>query len=92
MRTTVTIDDDVAAALKRRAHQEQTSFRATLNAVLRRGLSGQDPTAAPTPFRVVPFSATLRPGIDPTKLNQLIDDLEVEDYLEEASLDGSAEP
>ena len=34
-------------------------------------------------FRVRPLRGGLRPGIDPQKLNQLSDQLEVEDFLEE---------
>ena len=40
MRTTVTLDPDVAEKLKRLAHERRTSFKETLNDALRRGLSG----------------------------------------------------
>lgn len=33
------------------------------------------------PFVVKPFSLGLRPGIDPNRLNQLNDELEIEEYL-----------
>ena len=45
MRTTLRLDDDVAAAVKALAHKEDTSFGRMLNRVLRAGLanSGQGP-------------------------------------------------
>ena len=39
MRTTVTLDSDVAAALQRAARERGASFKAVLNDAVRRGLS-----------------------------------------------------
>lgn len=41
MRTTVTLDADVAASLQRAARERGTSFKAVLNDAVRRGLGGQ---------------------------------------------------
>lgn len=41
MRTTVTLDADVVAALQRAARERRTSFKAVLNDAVRRGLSGE---------------------------------------------------
>jgi hypothetical protein len=41
MRTTVTLDADVAAALQRAARERGASFKAVLNDAVRRGLSGE---------------------------------------------------
>ena len=82
MRTTVTLDADVAARLKRLAHRRQSSFKETLNDVLRRGLAAQE-RASPAPFVVAPHSGGFKPGVDPAKLNQLLDQLEVEDFARE---------
>jgi Arc/MetJ family transcription regulator len=41
MRTTVTLDEDVVAALQRAARERGTSFKAVLNDAVRRGLGGQ---------------------------------------------------
>lgn len=41
MRTTVTLDPDVVAALQRVARERGTSFKATLNDAVRRGLGGE---------------------------------------------------
>jgi hypothetical protein len=62
-------------------HQTGQSFKATLNDAIRKGLA--DVAAIDEePFVVKAKNMGLRPGIDPTKLQQLADDLEVEAYLE----------
>ena len=78
MRTTLTIDDDVAARLKELAHRRRASFKETVNAVLRRGLSAQDRTDA-EPYETDVFRSGFRPGVDIARLNQLSDHLEVDD-------------
>ena len=79
MRTTLTIDDDVARALEDLAHGTGTSLEAVVNEVLRRGLStGEKPGAAREPFRVQSAPRGFRSGVDRRKLNQLVDELEVE--------------
>ena len=82
MRITVTLDYDLAAALKQQAKLLDVPFKQVVNETLRRGLS---PAAADAPrrFRVVPLRSGFVPGIDPMKLNQLNDQLEVEDFIEE---------
>ncbi len=82
MRTTLTIDDDVAEALQDLSRKRGTSFKAVVNEVLRRGLTtGEKPSAAREPFRVRSAPRGFRAGIDPLKLNQLVDELEVEQFM-----------
>jgi hypothetical protein len=82
MRTTVTLEPDVAAKLKELAHRRRASFKETLNDVLRKGLSSQSGTREPPERYVVEAHAGgIRPAIDPSKLNQLVDELEVGDFL-----------
>lgn len=77
MRTTLTLDDDVALKLKRLAERSQTSFKQTVNDVLRRGLAAQElRRPRREPFRVATFNSGFRAGVDPLKLNQLNDELE----------------
>jgi hypothetical protein len=83
MRTTVTLDPDVAEKLTRLAHARKASFKETLNDVLRRGLSGQE-TAPKKPFVLKPHRGTFAPGVDLLKLNQLVDELAIEDFLRKA--------
>lgn len=80
MRTTVTLDPDVAARLKELSHRRHASFKETLNDVLRRGLEGRARTTAPK-FKVEPHVGGFRPGVDPARLNQLTDELDVERFV-----------
>ena len=81
MRTTLTLDDDLADALKQRAKLLDVPFKQVVNDALRRGLAPEAPEDRPV-FRVRPFRGGFLPGIDPLKLNQLNDQLEVEDFIE----------
>jgi hypothetical protein len=77
MRTTLSLDEDVAEKLRELAHRDKRPFKQVVNEVLRRGLAAQAPRArAPRPFRVGGFRSAFRPGVDPLKLNQLNDELE----------------
>ena len=83
MRTTLTIDDDVATALKALARNSGKTFKAVVNEVMRRGLmTGEKPATGREPFRVESVQCGFLPGIDPLKLNQLVDELEVDEFLE----------
>jgi len=79
MRTTLTLDDDLAQQLKELARASDRSFKEITNEAIRRGLSvGHPPADQPEPFRVEAKACGLRSGIDPLKLNQIYDDLEIE--------------
>jgi hypothetical protein len=78
MRTTLDLDDDISETLKRLAQSRRVSFRQVANETLRRGLTAQERKLAPKPFRVSTFKSAFRPGVDPVRLNQLADELEVE--------------
>jgi len=76
MRTTLTLDDDLAVKLKDFARRKRLSFKDAINSILRRGLTAQEVSRrAAKPFRVQTFRSPLRDGIDPLKLNQLADEL-----------------
>ena len=79
MRTTLTLDDDLAARLKQLSRESGRSFKEITNEVLYRGLSAGDVSGdLPAPFQVVARACGFKPGIDPLKLNQIYDDLETE--------------
>ncbi len=79
MRTTLTLDDDVAHKLEAVAKRDGTSFKDTVNTLLRRGLAAQESRVRlPRRFRVEPFRSAFCGGVDPMRLNQLVDELEVE--------------
>lgn len=85
MRTTLTLDPDLAKKLKDLAHRRGQSFKQTLNEIVRQGLAAQGRGGRGRPRYVVkPHAGGFRPGIDPGKLNQLVDQLEVEDFAAEA--------
>ena len=80
MRTTLTLDDDVADKLREQARLQDKTFKQVVNDVLRHGMSpGAGETLKPE-YRVVPNHSALAPGIDPMKLNQINDQLEVETF------------
>jgi hypothetical protein len=86
MRTTLTLDDDVAHQLAERQRLTGESFKQLVNDALRAGLqSGQTPAAALPPFRVTPKFAGFRAGVDVRRLNQLNDELEAEAFSDKLS-------
>jgi hypothetical protein len=57
MRTTLTLDADVAALVKQVAKQRKAGLKATVNEALRRGLEVLTrPPATPAPYRVQPWN------------------------------------
>jgi hypothetical protein len=83
VRTTLTLDDDVAERLRELARQKRAPFRKVLNDTLRRGLSAPEPRGSRArPFKVVPFESPFRAGVDPLKLNQLVDELDARAALD----------
>ena len=85
MRTTLTLDPDLAKKLKDLAHRRGQSFKQTLNEVVRRGLAAPAQRTPGKRYTVEPHRGGFRPGIDRGKLNQLVDQLEVEDFVEESA-------
>lgn len=81
MRTTVTLEPDVERSLRLAMQQTGASFKATLNDAIRRGLAGTVHVEE-KPFVVEAKNMGLRPGIDPAKLQDLADEMEVEAHLE----------
>ena len=73
MRTTLTLDDDVAAKLKAEVRRGGKSFRETVNEVLRRGLVAKRAAQADTPFKVEARDLGLRPGISLDNIGDLLD-------------------
>ncbi len=82
MRTTLTLDDDVADAIRDRRRNGAGSLKQIVNSLLRAGLRAEiEPTPA-RPYRTKPQALRLRPGIDPRRLNQLADEFETEAWRE----------
>jgi hypothetical protein len=85
MRTTLILDDDVAATLKEESHRKGQPFRKTVNDALRAGLSRSGGTR-PRRYHLKPASlGGPLPGIDLDKALQLagtLEDLEIVRKLE----------
>ena len=62
MRTTVTLDRDVAAQLQGLAHRRRKPFKVILNETIRKGLGNWDKSRAIKPFRVRARNCQLRPS------------------------------
>ena len=77
MRTTLTLDDDVARMLDEEAHKQRRPFKQVVNDALRRGLSSKHSRTPAGRYRVRPHDAKLQPGIDPGRLNALVDEMEI---------------
>jgi predicted transcriptional regulator len=83
MRTTVTLDPDVERLLKEKARRSRQSFKQVLNNAIRQGLREDDVAARPKKaFRVKARPMRLRVGIDPARMSEVGDELEVEAFLE----------
>lgn len=82
MRTTLTLDDDLAGLLKQRARELGVPFKEAVNRTIRAGLGD---AAAPHRHRApktISHSFGFRPGIDLDKLGQLVDELEADSFAE----------
>jgi hypothetical protein len=78
MRTTITLDPDVAAKLKAEMRRTGKKFRELVNSSLRRGLREEE--APKKPFKVKPFLSGERPGFNYDNIGELLEQVEGEDY------------
>jgi hypothetical protein len=85
MRTTLTLEDDVAVRLKRLARRRALRFKHAVNEALRAGLDALDSPPPSKPYTTPTFSLGLRPGLDRDKLGQLADELADQDKLKSLS-------
>lgn len=79
MRTTLTLERDVAEGLRREMRRTGHGLKAVVNQALRLGLALGGKPARPPRFKVQPHAFAFRPGVDLDRLNQLLDELEVEE-------------
>jgi len=77
MRTTLTLDDDVAAKLKEEARRAGQPFRAIVNETLRRGLASRRATAERQTFKVQARDlGDLKSGLALDNVAELIEQVE----------------
>ena len=73
MRTTLTLDEDVAAQLKAEMHDQGKSFKETVNYFLRLGLHARQRTESRRPFVVRSRELNPRPDFDFDNIAELIE-------------------
>jgi hypothetical protein len=81
MRTTVTLDPDVERMVKEKARKTRQSFKQVLNNAIRQALR-EEAVPAGKAFDVKSRPMRLRTGIDPARLSEIGDDLEVDAFLQ----------
>ncbi len=78
MRTTLSLDDDLARELRETARQTGRCFEQVVNEALRRSLqTGEKPLGRLPEFVVEARPCGFRRGVDVLELNQLSDGLEI---------------
>jgi hypothetical protein len=82
VRTTVTLDDDLAARLRDRAHQRGVPFKTAINEAIRSGL---EKSREPDPYRL-PTARMGSPKLDLTKATQLAGELEDDELVRRMNL------
>jgi hypothetical protein len=84
MRTTVTLDPDLAAKLRQIARERGVSFKDALNSALRAGMGGQ--VEGTRPYRVPARRLGLRPGVDLDRALRLAAALEDQETVRKLEL------
>lgn len=77
----MTLDKDVERLLRTSMTRSRRTFKETLNAAVRAGLSSRHARSAPSAFVVNARPMGMRSGIDPTSFNKLADELELDAML-----------
>ena len=76
MRTTLTLDPDVAERLRQEMRRSGKGLKALVNEAMRLGLCVTSTRVRPPRFAVRPHAFGFRPGVDLDRLNQFSDELE----------------
>ena len=82
MRTTLTLDDDLAGLLKQRARELGISFEEAVNRIIRAGIGEAMAIRRHPAPKTISHSFGFKPGIDLDKLGQLADELEPEAFAD----------
>ena len=86
MRTTLTIDDDLARELRERAHRTGSPFKVVVNKAIRAGLEQMDKPRQLRPYKCKAYSLGYPPGADLDRALSLADRLESEEIARKLSL------
>ena len=81
MRTTLTLDDDTAARIDEKRRKDGPSLKQVVNLLLVEGLRSSRQNPGARPYRTTTHRLDVRPGVDAARLNQLVDEFEVDERL-----------
>jgi hypothetical protein len=76
VRTTLTIDDDLAVLIEQEQRRSGASFKGTVNSLLRNGLMNTEDKAATKPFEIKAIPMGLPPGLSYDCIPKLLDELD----------------
>src|SRR5262245_23916590 len=76
MRTTLSLDPDVAGRLRKETRRTGKKLKAIVNEALRKGLGLAAAHGRRTRFAVRPHAFGFKPGVDLDRLNQLVDEMD----------------
>lgn len=82
MRTTLTLDEDVARLVEDAVHRERRPMKHVINDALRSALAPRQTRREA--YRLAPHESTVRPGLDLAGFNRFADELEDEAILDTA--------
>ena len=86
MRTTLTIDDDLARELREKAHRSGVPFKEVVNKAIRAGLEQIDKPRQVKPYKCKAYSLGYPPSADLDHALSLADHLESEEIARKLSL------
>ena len=86
MRTTLTIDDNLARELREKAHITGSPFKEVVNKAIRTGLEHIDKPRQIKPYKCKAYSLGYPPGADLDHTLSLVDHLESEEIARKLSL------
>jgi hypothetical protein len=81
MRTTLTLEPDVARLIEEAAARQRKSIKQVVNEAIRRGLAPRGATRPAKRYRVQPHRTGLQAGVDAESFNKLVDELEDESVV-----------
>ena len=86
MRTTITLDDDVAAQLRRLARETGRPFKQVVNDALRAGLLPQQPMVSPADLSFATYPLGLRLDVSLDRARHLAAELEDDETVRKLEL------
>ena len=86
MRTTITLEPDVAVRLERLTRDRGITFKEAVNSTLRAGLDGARPEGATSRYVLPTYPMGVRPGIDLDRARHLDIELEDEEIMRKLTL------